>query len=374
MGKNILVFFDGTSNRFGPNLTNVVKLHSVCNIDLQKSIYIPGVGSISDKETFSSASRLLKKLSGLAFGWGLDRKVLAAYNFLMTNYEEGDCIFFFGFSRGAYTAKVLAGLIHTCGLLHKGNGYHAAYAYELYTRKQYDQGLTEKFKSRFSAYKPRIAFIGLWDSVSSVGNVYKMRNYPFTTRIANADIIRHALAIDERRALFKQNTTLLHDDNSAADIAEVWFAGNHGDVGGGNSEAESAYSKVALKWILDEAVAAGLKTIRSKVERYVISQDIANYEPLNNQGKIHSNKWLNGWGVLEILPRYNIIDYKTMKRKYYWPLFSKRKMKPTSHNKVQIHKSVEERIDEMGYSPNNLPEAYEVYPLFHAKNVKQKLP
>ncbi len=353
MSKNILLFFDGTSNKFGDSLTNVVKTMSVADRENQSICYIPGVGSIADKMEYSRFSRLMRKYLGLGFGFGLQEKIVVGYSYLMEHYEPGDKIFVFGFSRGAYTAKVLAGLLHACGLMEKGNEYHIQYAYELYTSNDFRPDLHAKFKSRFAVHNPGIHFLGLWDSVSSVGSIVRMRNFPHTTNVQNATTIRHALAIDEKRALFKQNST-----RSEGDCAEVWFAGVHGDVGGGNPESRSALAKVALQWMIDEAVAKGMKIDQKRYERYVISQDIPGYAALDPLGDTHKNNFLT-WGLLELLPRYKIVSYKPKKYLWYWPLFGRR----TMPQGAMIHESVDRRMKDASkkYKPSNLPKDYMIY-------------
>lgn len=346
MAKNILLFFDGTSNKFGDNLTNVVKAYAVVDKVSQRCFYCPGVGSIADKMEYSYFARQIKKYLGLGLGFGLQEKIIAGYSFLMSAYEPGDKICLFGFSRGAYTAKVFAGLLHTCGLIEKGNEYLIQYAYELYSDKKFSLKLTNKFKKRFARHNPEIEFMGLWDSVSSVGSVVRMRNFPFTTNVKGIKVIRHAVAIDELRALYKQNTT-----KSEGDCKEVWFSGVHSDVGGGNKELVSGLSKVPLDWILSEAQKNGLLIDQSLYNRYVISKDIKDYAPLDALAKAHKNNFLSLWFLLEIIPRYKIVNYEPMEFLWYWPLFRKRNLGDTP----LIHESVMKRISNGHKRPRNLP-------------------
>ena len=353
MPKNVLIFFDGTSNKFGDNLTNVAKIHSIVDRSQQDAFYCPGVGSIADKMEYSRLSKYIKKYLGLGLGFGLQEKIIAGYTYLMEHYDKDDKIFIFGFSRGSYTAKVLAGLIHTCGLLEKGNEYNIQYAYDLYTRRKFRPDLLAKFKSRYARHTPTIHFMGLWDSVSSVGNLIRMRNLPYTTNVANVSTIRHALALDEKRALFKQNST-----RSQTDCKEVWFAGVHGDVGGGNAEMESGLAKVPLKWMIDEAVKRGLIINQSKYDRYVISDNVNGYAPVNPLGKAHKNNFWT-WGILELLPRYKIVSYDPEEVMWYWPLFGRRKIQAGA----LFHESVQQRMDDpkIKYNPSNLPKDAKVY-------------
>jgi len=350
------MFFDGTSNKFGHNNTNVIKARSIVSKKNQICFYTPGVGSIADKNEHSTIGKYYKKYLGLGLGFGLQEIVIEAYKFLMNNYRKVDHIYLFGFSRGAYTAKVFAGLLHSCGLLEKGNEYHIQYAYELYSAKKYDQRLLNSFKKRFWSREVNIHYMGLWDSVSSVGNFLRMRNFPWTTNVQNVKIIRHALALDERRALFQQNST-----KSKGDIKEVWFAGVHGDVGGGVPEKESGLSKVPLKWILDEAESVGLRIDESRYKRYVELEDKI-YAAIDPYAEEHKNNFLSFWLILEFLPRYKITNYDPEERHYYWPRMQKRKIEGTQQEPCLVHNSVKKRADKSksGKMSSNIPKYYKI--------------
>ena len=211
-------------------------------------------------------------------GTTFDQHVIAGYRFVMRYYDEDDKIFIFGFSRGAFTARFLARMISTIGVLSKGNEEMVPFAYKSY--QDYENGVggyktaeahqkfMEKFKRTFCRVNAKVHFLGLFDTVNSVGYF----DAPFTRRsylptvLGTADHIRHAVSIDERRLKFKP--ALLVQDKmkslgDAEDIKEVFFAGNHGDVGGGwpipgdnieNDEAEDPVqlSDIALEWMITE--------------------------------------------------------------------------------------------------------------------------
>jgi len=159
--KKLVIYFDGTSAKFGNKNTNVVKAYRVTSSSNQVKCYIPGVGSLSDKKHYFITKRIFKQLLGLAFGYGLQEKVLEGYKFLSENYQEGDEIYLFGFSRGAYAAKVLAGMMELCGLIDKHNIYNIQYAYNLYSARKPDFKVMARFKKTFSKFSPSIKFIGL---------------------------------------------------------------------------------------------------------------------------------------------------------------------------------------------------------------------
>jgi len=148
-------------------------------------------------------------------------------------------------------------MLHCIGLLTSGNEGLIPYAIRMLKSKNLDFPIAEEFKRTFSR-NCTVNFIGVWDTVSSVGWVYNAVRFPFTKATNNPDmrIIRHAVSIDERRGFFRQN--LFGDPHdSSQDVREIWFAGVHSDVGGSYQESESQLSKLALRWMLCEAELAG---------------------------------------------------------------------------------------------------------------------
>src|SRR5215510_2683950 len=125
MPKNIVVCCDGTGNSVEKpdNDSNVVKLYSTLDFSGKDQVgyYHPGVGTMGDPMARNKLSSLWSRVKGLAFGGGLLNNVSDAYRFIMNAYEQGDRIFLFGFSRGAYTVRALAGVLHMFGALQAGN-------------------------------------------------------------------------------------------------------------------------------------------------------------------------------------------------------------------------------------------------------------
>ena len=277
--KNIVICLDGTGNRFEACNSNVVKLFQVCVRDhSQNAYYDPGVGTLGDTALTTSLGRLVNKALGNAFGVGLMKNVEEAYAYLMEHHEEGDRIFLFGFSRGAFSARVLAGFINRCGLFEKGCQNLIPYAMESYleqlgsgvdaqaTRDHYKlrSSFRRTFGRRFKddsraegvSRQTPIHFLGLWDTVKSYGRLYNPSYLPRESTNESVGIIRHAIALDEKRVFFPQ----MHwrRKGEGQQLREVWFAGVHGDVGGTPSEPESGLSKMALDWMLGHAFEAGL--------------------------------------------------------------------------------------------------------------------
>ena len=189
----------------------------------------------------------------LAIAWLLSEHVTDAYRFLMRYYQDGDRVFIFGFSRGAYTARAVAAMIYKVGLLTQGNEELIPFAWDMF-KNQRDPEIYRGFAKTFC--RPvRIHFLGLWDTVSSIGWAWAPQSLPFTKNNPGVDIVRHAVSLDERRTYFVQN---LWGDEAPTDIDQVWFPGVHCDIGGGYPENESGLSAITLKWMTEKAEAAGL--------------------------------------------------------------------------------------------------------------------
>src|ERR1700683_138634 len=260
MPKNIVVCCDGTGNEFAEQKSNVIKLYKTIVCDAgQITYYHPGIGTMGTRNALTGIGKWWTRMIGLAFGYGISDNVADAYQFLMRRFTPGDRVYIFGFSRGAYTARALCGMLHIVGLMTEDNEALIPYAIRMIKNSRIDFQVAADFKKTFSREcKPH--FLGLWDTVSSVGWIYNAVRFPFTTATKNPDlqIVRHGVSIDERRAFFRQNLFGLPHD-SQQDVKELWFAGVHSDVGGSYPESESQLSKIALQWMICEAESAGLK-------------------------------------------------------------------------------------------------------------------
>src|SRR5262245_11439004 len=129
MHKRIIICCDGTGNEIEGNLSNVLKLYRIVRRDGEQRVYYdPGIGTLGQMNPWSRFQQNAKAVFGLATGYGLDDNILDSYRFLAQNFEAGDDIYLFGFSRGAYTVRVLAGFLHLIGLLHSDQLNIAGYA------------------------------------------------------------------------------------------------------------------------------------------------------------------------------------------------------------------------------------------------------
>ncbi|WP_219414255.1 DUF2235 domain-containing protein [Pseudonocardia nigra] len=318
MNRNLVVCFDGTRNEPETGRTNVVRLYQVAVKDDHQIVYYdPGVGTMGARSATTRVGRSLTRVAGLVLGHGVRENVEEAYAFLMRTYRPGDRIFVFGFSRGAYTARALAGMLRTVGLLRAGADNLVPYALKLYARSgERDASPDEEkafwrpraeFADSFGnpafpgRFEPQIEFLGVWDTVKSVGWLnwraqLEQARWPFTRKLPNVRVGRHALAIDERRRPYREYR-FDQEDPARADgrLREMWFAGVHSDVGGTFPD-DHRLSDIALRWMLDEAAAAGLVIDADAYERHVGVRPGEELPPDRALGRIHRNRSV--WGVL----------------------------------------------------------------------------
>ncbi|TFK65481.1 hypothetical protein BDN72DRAFT_860594 [Pluteus cervinus] len=205
-GRTLILCFDGTGDKFDKDNSNVVQFFSLLKKDRkdeQRVYYQSGIGTYISPSATNPVTRKLSSVLDLMFAWDLDRHVTDGYQFLMQNYTQGDKICIFGFSRGAYTARSLAGMIHKVGLLPAGNVQQVAFAYKLYRRTDQTGWEQSNAFKRACSIDVSIEFVGVWDTVDSVGLIPK--RLPFTTSNTIIKTFRHAISFDERRAKFKPN-------------------------------------------------------------------------------------------------------------------------------------------------------------------------
>ena len=290
--KRLVVCCDGTWNSADqqsngkPCPTNVVKLaYRVAKHDgstPQIVFYDQGVGT----------GNVLDRWSGGAFGEGIEDNIFDAYRFLVANYEDGDEIFLFGFSRGAFTARSVAGMIRKVGILKRtcvDKYIVAVNAYRDANLHPNDTAAVD-FRHNNSCGIDQdipIRFIGVWDTVGALG--VPLRGLRWLTRrkvqFHDTELSKivetacHALAIDEHRAPFEP-TLWLEKPKPNQSVEQVWFPGVHSDIGGGYAETD--LSDISLQWMLDKAIAAGL----------ALDESVLTGRPLSPKpnGRIHDSK------------------------------------------------------------------------------------
>jgi uncharacterized protein (DUF2235 family) len=333
--KRIVLCADGTWNEAErkdpdtgrPQPTNVLKVaravlpQSSDGID-QVVFYIQGVGTGGGLDTFT----------GGAFGDGMELNVRALYRFLVHNYAPGDEIYLFGFSRGAFTVRTLAGFINRVGLLQKDDEYYTAELYALY-----EAGIPKDSPEWEHAFRnikdrgdpPPIRFVGVWDTVGSLGapgllgqmfnrGKYEYHDVGLNSSIQNAF---HAVAIDEHRKPFAP-TLWTRPGGWSGRLEQVWFAGVHSNVGG--SYSPDGLANEALHWMAEKAEEVGLE---------FDGKYLAHYRPCFNSTLNDSMTWI-----------YQIMGPIT------------REVAPGADNNHAIHQSVMDRMNtaELAYRPSSL--------------------
>ncbi len=342
MPKNIVVCSDGTGNSGGKRRgTNVWRIFNAVdrNPDGQQiTYYDDGVGTHN--------VRLLRLLGG-AVGWGLSRNIREAYEFLAMNYQPEDRIFLFGFSRGAFTVRSLAGMICECGLLkreellsmERRDRNHAvkqilrAYRSKICGDASADQIRNCLGISKLCLRSVKIHFVGVWDTVDAVGVpldelkawvdpiwklLFKRRCWGFYN-LQPHPTIRHAyqaLALDDERKTFhplvwevpkpdpadaggpkdsneSEASQVVAGDHGEQIVRQVWFAGAHSNVGGGYPK--DSLSLVPLLWMMCRADACGLRFLPSKWEEYC--------EGADPHGRLYDSR--TGWGMFYRYARRN---------------------------------------------------------------------
>ncbi|KAF8330873.1 uncharacterized protein EI90DRAFT_3016691 [Cantharellus anzutake] len=358
LGRTLILCFDGTANEYDDTNTNIVRLFSCLEKSHPKQLvyYQTGIGTYTSTRFSTSIGQWISKTIDQGVALHLDDHVCGGYRFLQSNWNQGDKICIFGFSRGAYTARALAGMLHAVGLLPPSMPEQVQFAYKLYQNLgrgsvvSSDPGRNYK---RDFCRAVTVDFLGVWDTVASVG-ILVPRALPFSQSNSSIKVFRHALALDERRAKFipspwrltgakkqckngnwvtkqaaedaiapdtegiqatidwvlalrdifvgiffkwfiewwphdilnrlglinygdhEPPTTLIPEEQFPPDLREVWFAGGHCDVGGGNVPDDKPWNEIdklgpnepryspslaniPLRWMIREFYEADLK-------------------------------------------------------------------------------------------------------------------
>lgn len=302
---NLVVFCDGTWNDMTlEETTHVDELYKATLTDSdQVSVYFPGVGT--DGNFLTTVGQTVNKYGGGAFGWGLNQRIKEAYAWLAARYRPGDRIYLFGFSRGAYTARSLAGMIRKSGFPDRVTRGSVNRAFRLYKQpgeynapdERHIQEARRRMSPHFATSQAdlswrgdasaliQIAYLGVWDTVGALGiperltgplnSVINFRHQFHDTELSSKiEAARHAVSLDERRAFYPPalwtnlNRLSTGVGQGASDIRpdrryqQMWFVGDHGTLGGSaEGETLNQISAVTLAWIRDGAVDAGMRLL-----------------------------------------------------------------------------------------------------------------
>jgi len=294
--KRLIICADGTWNR--PETatgkeqpTNVLKFArgiAPKGEDGVKQVvfYDWGIGSYHDS------------IGGGAFGKGLEKNVMDGYRFLVHNYEPGDQIFLFGFSRGAYTVRSLCGLLNNCHILKSSNGSMIAEAFELYKNPEHfaNDEFSNNWKKKYSVENSGIVhFVGVWDTVGALGlpftifGLIKDKHLFYDNKLgSNMRTARHALSLDEKRKDFEPT---IWAPRNGVDLKQVWFAGAHADIGGSyEPDLDNSFlSDISMMWLIRESNEKGLG-----FEEYLSNVSL-------NSSSLQHNEYK---GMFELLGKY----------------------------------------------------------------------
>ncbi|MEQ1824107.1 MAG: DUF2235 domain-containing protein [Fimbriimonadaceae bacterium] len=343
--RNLVLCVDGTNDFAARYPTHVFRLFRALERSDQQLIYYDGgVGTLLQAKLLAKPLIAIYNAIDLAAGFSIRDNFIKAYEFLCDNYREGDQIYLFGFSRGAYTARAVAAAISYYGIPgpeHKNLIPFMWQRFQSCGEVEHDNpdaespfasmanlkgALTEANSDR---RKAKVHFLGVWDTVSSFGLI-NLKTLPGTSKLKNVVHVRHAVSIDEKRNMFPENLVNKDRDN----VKEVWFAGVHRDVGGGGDKDKRGLSMCAYEWLLSEAT--GLRLDETKIDpKLVIKADpngadnssalmvliyaIAGIIPMKMWSKDgFAWKWLNLWHTRPI-PDGATIHWSVQERKNYNP-------------------------------------------------------
>jgi uncharacterized protein (DUF2235 family) len=261
--KRIVICADGTWNDpEDENPTNVLRVARAVkpiasDATRQVVFYDWGVGSYHSK------------VRGGAFGVGIMKNIQDGYRFIVQNYHPGDEVVLFGFSRGAYTVRCLAGLLNNCGILKRSKADRIPEAFRLYKKRNTPPSSPAAGDWRkshtYGEGRGVVDFIGVWDTVGALGMPTRVLAFMDEKDLfydhelgSNVRVARHAVSLDERRGDFEPT---LWTKKEAVDIKQVWFAGVHADVGGGYAATADgrSLSDIPLAWMAAEAGRFGLE-------------------------------------------------------------------------------------------------------------------
>lgn len=275
--KRIVICADGTWN-LRDQLDRETGKRRPTNVTKVARAILPRAAYGTDQIVFYhdgiGTSGQMDKLTGGAFGRGIEDNVRNLYRFIVYNYEPGDELFFFGFSRGAFTVRTLAGFMHMIGLVEKDDDFFVPDLYDCYEHSKGEgtpEWLNAHRKIDGKRPCPPIKFIGVWDTVGALGapgvlgqvfnkNKYAYHDVGLNETIQNA---YHALSIDERRKPFAP-TLWTRPSDWTGNLEQAWFPGVHSNIGGGYSP--DGLANEALHWIIEKAEALGLAVDQSYLE------------------------------------------------------------------------------------------------------------
>ncbi len=310
MHRRLALFFDGTWNKQASD-TNVHRLFELTTAQKRFRGAMGKPAVEQEGEATEDPVKQIKyyhagvgvkwgeKLRGGMFGYGISRSIKDGYLWLAQNFRAGDELYVFGFSRGAYTARSLVGLIRKCGVPQTASEALAKEAYHIYREKQWspDGRDATAFKRTFGWPEVKVKFLGVWDTVGALGipvheiwfseDYYRWHDTELSRMVENAF---HALALDEHRPDFAATMwSIAKPPAPTQTVEQRWFPGAHGDVGGGYNDGR--LYQLPLRWMQEKAQACGLQ----------FRQNVT-VEPGAGLHPIHDSLHEFAWGLYARLP------------------------------------------------------------------------
>lgn len=245
-----MVLLDGTGNRIDIQPSYIARMLPLLDQppDRQLCHYDHGVGTVGRPGVLFEWQNLPARLLGLAFGWGTRITVERAYRFLCEHHRPGDDIYLFGFSRGAYAARLLAAMVHRYGLLPPQHLHQFPPALNALAHRVGGFGRMGWIRRAYADRPVTVRLLGLYDTVNSTGWISNPHNVPNTVNNRSVENVRHALSLDQRRSFFSPllwgpaGNRPYHPDVA---VQQVGFAGVHWDVGGGYAMDQSGLASCA---------------------------------------------------------------------------------------------------------------------------------
>jgi uncharacterized protein (DUF2235 family) len=347
--KRLIICCDGTWNSATQSVNGVACPTNVLGLVWRIAKRDGDVSQVVYYDQGIGTGNVLDRYYGGLSGAGLLGNINDAYRFLMANYEMGDEIFLFGFSRGAFTVRSLVGMVRKCGILKPGSVAHYIDSLRLYRRSDCrpDGKDPTDFRTKHSicgAEDVSVHFLGVWDTVGALGIPFRVlrwldaRQYQFHDTELSRCVARayHALAIDECRPPF-QATLWDYVPKDGQKVEQRWFCGVHSDVGGGY--IARGLSDIALQWMMEKASECGLAFDETARQAYPLQPDYG--VPLHDSRRGAYRLWRPSRREIGVVNRHNRLPTEAGK------------LDPTQ----RIHESVLARWDaDESYRPANLGE------------------
>lgn len=389
--KNIVICSDGTGNWGGDSHpSNVYQLCDLLDLSdtcVQIAAYDSGVGTRVNETGIQRLNKAQPNLTifpdvhrwipfqdtlGLAAGFGLKENLKQLYGYLVDNYAEGDNLYLFGFSRGAFTVRALAGMLRRCGVLQDMERFS-----DVYDRSKVHYENIEDTKERCAIEAEhedfkrrhgrdcRVKFLGVWDTVKSYGYLFP-QSLAHTRHNEIVLTVRHALAIDEHRKFFEQtNWGGLDPDPEDPEheckcpirrqnVREVWFAGDHSDVGGGHEDSHNGLAQISLQWMLKESIHAAPSHPNDTLSLLLRNEDLLSQKITPNGSMVHFKRHNKleefSWKfVQDVIPRREVKNCPSPHIEWSFPWTHKDRRethKWKRDNHILVHSSVLKLYDD----------------------------